>query len=187
MPAAPSPAPSPQAVSNSLVVPVLIGAAVAVALGVYGRLHEPTGFAVNLAGFSSTGYVKAWLATIATLFGIVQLLSSLVMYGRLLAAAPPWIDSLHRWSGRLAVLASVPVAMHCLYALGFQAYSARVLVHSLAGCLFYGAFTTKMLCLTRPNLPRGALPVLGGLAFTGLVVLWLTSSLWLFSTKGLKF
>jgi hypothetical protein len=35
-----------------VVVPLAVGAAVAVALGAYGRLHEPTGFAVNVAGFS---------------------------------------------------------------------------------------------------------------------------------------
>ena len=37
--------------SAKLIVPVLAGAAVAVTLGVYGRLHEPTGIAVNVAAF----------------------------------------------------------------------------------------------------------------------------------------
>jgi hypothetical protein len=60
-------------------------------------------------------------------------------------------------------------------------------VHSLCGCLFYGAFVAKMLVLTRPGTPRWSLPVLGGLLFTALVALWLTSSVWFFSTSGLTF
>ena len=60
---------------------------------------------------------------------------------------------LHRWSGRVAVLLTVPVAVHCLYALGFQLGSPRVLVHSLVGCFFYGVFVAKMLVLPRPDAP----------------------------------
>ncbi|HYV76760.1 MAG TPA: DUF6529 family protein, partial [Streptosporangiaceae bacterium] len=51
-----------------LVVPSLIGALVALTLGVYGRLHNPTGYAINIAGFSSPGAVKSWLATGAFVF-----------------------------------------------------------------------------------------------------------------------
>ena len=94
---------------------------------------------------------------------------------------------LHRWSGRLAFLVSVPVAIHCLYALGLATSGPRVLVHSLLGCFFYGVFTVKMLALSRKGMPGWALPVFGGLAFTALVGLWLTSSLWFFSTSGITF
>jgi hypothetical protein len=41
----------------------------------------------------------------------------------------------HRWSGRIAILLTVPVIIHCIYALGFGTYSARVLAHSVLGCL----------------------------------------------------
>ena len=34
-------------------IPLAVGAAAAVALGVYGRVHDPTGVAINVAGFSS--------------------------------------------------------------------------------------------------------------------------------------
>ena len=91
------------------------------------------------------------------------------------------------WSGRLAVLASVPVAVHCLYALGFQATDTRVLFHSLFGCLFYGAFVTKMLLLTRKGLPAWVIPIAGALVFFGLVFIWLTSALWFFQTSGITF
>jgi len=170
-----------------LIVPSLIGALVALALGIYGRVHSPTGVAINIAGFSSPGTVKSWLATGATLFAIVQVVSALVMYGKIpRVTAPDWIGTLHRWSGRIAFLLAVPVAIHCLYALGFQQYSTRVLLHSVFGCLFFGAFTVKMLILPKRDLPGWVLPVVGALVFTLLVVIWLTSAYWFFSTFGIK-
>lgn len=101
--------------------------------------------------------------------------------------APTWMGTAHIWSGRLAVLVSIPVAVHCLYALGFQSTDSRVLFHSLFGCLFYGVFVTKMLLLTRKGLPGWVIPVAGGLLFFGLVYVWLTSALWFFQTTGLTF
>ena len=169
-----------------LVVPCLIGALVALTLGVYGHLHNPTGYAINIAGFSSPGAVKSWLATGAFVFALVQVGSALVMYGKVpRVAAPPWIGGLHRWSGRIAFLLAVPVAVHCLYALGFQHYSTRVLIHSLLGCAFFGAFTIKMLILPRSGLPGWTLPALGALVFTALTGLWFTSAFWFFSTFGI--
>ncbi|HEY6424578.1 MAG TPA: DUF6529 family protein [Pseudonocardiaceae bacterium] len=55
--------------------------------------------------------------------------------------------------------------VHCLYALGFQSYPVLVLIHSLLGCLFFGAFTAKMLLLTRRGLPGWAIPLIGGVVF----------------------
>jgi hypothetical protein len=172
----------------TLLVPFAIGGAVAVGLGVYGRLHEPTGIAVNVAGFSSPLTVKVWLASVGFLLALVQLGSALAMYGKLpgVAHAPSWVSGLHRWSGRLAFLFVVPVALHCLYALGFESYSSRVLIHSLLGCFFFGAFVAKMLLLSRKSTPGWVLPVVGGLVFTALVGLWLSSSLWYFTTIGVK-
>ena len=171
-----------------LYVPLLIGAAVCVTLGVYGRLHHPTGVAVNIAGFSSPMAVKVALATGATVLALAQLASALVMYGRVPGVhAPSWIGSFHRWSGRVAFLLTVPVAAHCLYALGFQGYSTRVLVHSLLGCLFFGVFTIKMLVLAKRGLAGWLLPLFGGLVLTALVGLWLTSALWFFTTVGVTF
>ncbi|QJY47086.1 DUF6529 family protein [Pseudonocardia broussonetiae] len=184
-PPAPAPAPAPRA---GWLVAAGIGALVAVGLGVYGRIHEPTFFAVNLGGFSSGTAAKAWLATAAFALALVQLLSALLMYGRFpRVTAPSWTGTVHRWSGRLAVLLTVPVAVHCLYALGFQSGEPRVLVHSLFGCFFYGVFVAKMLLLQRSGTPKWALPVFGGAVFTALVALWLTSSVWFFTTSGLSF
>lgn len=180
------PAPNPRTTA-ALIVPVLIGCLVAAALGVYSRTHEPTHVAVNVAGFSSPVTVKVWLATLAVLLALVQVFSALVMYGKITALAGAWVGPVHRWSGRAAFIVSIPVAMHCLYALGFGDYNTRVLVHSLLGCFFYGAFATKMLLLARKGIPGWALPIIGGLVFTGLAGLFVTSSLWFFTTVGVKF
>jgi hypothetical protein len=191
---APAPTPAPAAPivaprgAGALIAVLLIGAAVSVTLGVYGRLHSPSGVSINIAGFSGPQQVKVWLATLAGVLALVQLGSALVMYGKIPGVrAPKGIGTLHRWSGRTAFLAAVPVAVHCLYALGFQSYDTRVLLHSLAGCLFFGAFTVKMLSLSRSGLPGWLLPVFGSVVFTGLTVLWLTSAFWFFTTVGVQF
>jgi hypothetical protein len=172
----------------AVLIAVALGALVAVGLGVFGKVHEPQFFSINVAGFSSGLAVKSWLATVAVVLALFQLASAFAMY-RLIPGgkAPAWIGTAHVWSGRLAVLASVPVAVHCLYALGFQSYDNRVLFHSLFGCFFYGAFVTKMVLLTRKGLPGWVIPIAGGLVFFGLVYVWLTSALWFFQTNGITF
>jgi hypothetical protein len=171
-----------------LLVAVVLGALVAVGLGVFGKMHEPQFFSISVAGFSSGTAVKSWLATLAVTLALFQLASAFAMY-RLIPGgkAPSWIGTAHVWSGRLAVLATVPVAVHCLYALGFQSSDSRVLFHSLFGCFFYGAFVTKMVLLTRKGLRAWVIPVAGGLVFFGLVYVWLTSALWFFQTTGITF
>jgi hypothetical protein len=171
----------------AILVAVLIGAAVAVGLGAFGKIHEPQFFSVSVAGFSSGTAVKSWLATLAVTLAIFQLASAFAMY-RLIPGGrmPSWIGTAHVWSGRLAVLASVPVAVHCLYALGFQSGDSRVFFHSLFGCFFYGVFVTKMLLLTRKRLRPWVIPIVGGLLFFVLVYVWLTSALWFFETSGVK-
>jgi hypothetical protein len=172
----------------AVLIAVALGALVAVALGIFGKVHEPQFFSINIAGFSSGLAAKAWLSTLALVLALFQLVSAFAMY-RLIPGgkAPSWIGTAHVWSGRLAVLASVPVAVHCLYALGFQSYDTRVLFHSLFGCFFYGAFVTKMILLTRTGLRGWVIPVAGGLVFFGLVYVWLTSALWFFQTNGITF
>jgi hypothetical protein len=187
MTADPGTAAAPVPVTRTVLLIAAVGAAVALALGVYGRVHTPTGIAINVAGFSGPQEVKVWLATLAFVGVLIQLGSALVMYGKIRVGDATWASPVHRWSGRIAFLLTVPVAVHCLYALGFQTYDTRVLVHSIVGCLFYGAFTTKMLALGRDGLSGWTLPVLGGLVFSALVLLWLTSSLWFFTTVGVRF
>ena len=168
--------------AKPLVVALLSGCAVAVVLGVYAKLHHPSRYALDVGGFSSPLYAKAWLTTAAVVFAVVQLITGFRITR---GAAPAWMPVVHRWSGRIAILLTVPVIIHCIYALGFGAYSARVLAHSVLGCLFYGAFVAKMLSLVqRDKMPKWVLPVLGGVVFVSLIALWATSALWLFATKG---
>lgn len=178
---------APAASGVAGLVAVAVGACVAVGLGVFARVHDPQFFSVNIAGFSSGTSVKAWTGTLAVVLAVVQFGTAFAMYGLLGGKAPAWMSTAHRWCGRLAVLASVPVAVHCLYALGFQATDTRVLLHSLFGCFFYGAFATKMLLLTGKGLRPWVIPIVGGLVFFGLVFVWLTSSLWFFQVGGITF
>ncbi|MGH3248308.1 MAG: DUF6529 family protein [Trebonia sp.] len=177
----------PDPSARLLIVPALVGCLVALSLGIYGREHAPTGVAVDVIGFSSPATVKAWLATVAVVLGVVQFGTALVMYGKVpRVRAPSWMGGLHRWSGRIAFIVTVIVAVHCLYALGFETFNARVLAHSIAGCVFFGVFTVKMLALTRRGMPSWVLPLFGGVLFAALVLIWFTSSFWFFSFFGFR-
>jgi hypothetical protein len=170
--------------SRALAAIVLVGSAVSVSLGVYGAVHTPTGRSLTTLGFPTLLEMKAWLTTGALGLGAVQLVTALRMYERIgHGHGPRSVALLHRLSGAVAVTLTLPVAFHCLWSLGFGTYSARVLVHSLLGCLLYGAFVAKMLALRSRRVPGWAVPWLGGLVLTTLVALWLTSSLWFF-TQG---
>ena len=160
------------------------GAAVAVALGVYGRVHDPSQQLVFTLFFSSTIAMKVLLASAVLVFACVQVLSALWVYGKLPSKAPAWAGTAHRMSGRLAFIISLPVAYHCLWSLGFQDTDARVLAHSLLGCAFYGAFAAKVTIVNSKGLPGVALPIAGGLTFSVLVGIWLTSALWFIDTNG---
>jgi len=163
-----------------------VGALVALTLGIYGNVHDPASDLSITLGFSDTITMKVWLASVALLLALVQVGSALWLYGKLpLGAAPAWLGSLHRISGRLAFLFSLPVAYHCLYQLAFQDTSTRVLLHSLLGCAFYGAFATKVVVVRSRSLPDVALPLAGGALFTTLVAVWLTSAGWFISTNGI--
>ena len=166
---------------------VLLGALVAVALGAYAALHEPAGRPFATFGFSGMLQMKAWLSTVAAVLLLVQLTTALWMWGRLPGVArraPGWVAPVHRWSGAAAFTVTLPVALHCMWSLGFATGSPRVLVHGLAGCLFYGAYAAKMLGLRVRGLPGWSLPVLGGTVLSALVLIWLTSALWFFTRSG---
>ena len=171
----------------TLLAAALAGAAVAVALGVYGRHHDPAGQALFTLGFSGTINMKVWLATIVLLLVIVQVVLAMRMYGKIGRSTPPaWVGPTHRLVGTLAFLASLPIAYHCLWSLGFESHAdhARRFWHSLFGCAFFGAFTVKVLAVRSRRMPDWVLPVVGGLVFSLLVGLWLTSALWFFDNSG---
>ena len=171
---------------NGLAAVVLVGATVAVATGVYASVHEPAGRPLFLLGFSGMLQMKTWLTTAAMLLLVVQLVTALWMWGRLPGAgpAPSWAPVLHRWAGSTAFVLTLPVAFHCIWSIGFVTNSPRALIHSLVGCVFYGAYASKMLALRVRGLPSWALPILGGTVLASFVLIWLTSALWFFTRAG---
>src|SRR3954452_6737559 len=163
----------------AVLVLLVVGAAVAVALGVYSREHSPAGRPLFTLGFSGMLQLKVWLTTAAVVLIVVQLLTALWMWGRLpgTGAAPGWVSPVHRWSGSTAFVLTLAPAFHCLWALGFGTGSTRVIAHGVAGCAFYGAYASKMLGLRIAGLPSRTVPVLGALVLTCFVVIWLTAAL----------
>jgi hypothetical protein len=164
---------------------LLAGSAVAVGLGVYGREHD-LGSKPLFFGLTDLLKAKAWFATAALVFVLLQVVSALWMWGRLpgVRTVPGWVAPIHRWSGAVAFVLLIPVALNCLWSLGFVTTTTRALVHSVAGCVFYGAYTAKMLGLRLRSSPGWLLPALGGLVFAAFITLWLTSALWFFRNFG---
>jgi hypothetical protein len=168
-----------------LLVFLLIGAAVSLSLGVYSKVHDPSGQALLSWFFTGSINLKVWFATAAFALAIGQLIGGLWIYGKLPGKPrpPSWVRPGHRAAGTLAFLFTIPVAYHCLWSLGFQTGSGtRVIVHGLAGCFFFGALTAKVLMVRKGVRPSWVLPVTGGAVFTALTVIWLTSALWFFTT-----
>jgi uncharacterized protein DUF6529 len=139
--------------------------------------------------FSSTIAAKAWFATAAVVLALVQVTTAARIYGKLsfLPERGRTVARVHRWSGRVAFLCTLPVFFHCVTILGFQTPDARVAIHSLVGTFVYGVFVAKVLIVRDHSLPGWALPTAGLTLASTLVVLWLTSALWYFTTVRFGF
>jgi hypothetical protein len=140
--------------------------------------------------FSSTIAMKAWFATAALALVIVQVSTATRMWGHLQGVIRlPFqvVRQIHRWSGRLAFLCTLPVFFHCVFILGYQSPSARVVVHSMAGSIVYGIFAAKVLIIREKGYPHWVLPVVGGSLAVVLTTLWLTSALWYFTNVRFGF
>jgi Family of unknown function (DUF6529) len=140
--------------------------------------------------FSSTIAAKVWFATAAGVLAIVQVSTGARIFGKLQWLIPlqrPWPNRIHRWSGRLAFLCTLPVAFHCIFILGFQTVDARVLAHSIVGSFFYGVFAVKVFFVHDHDHPRWTLPVVGGTVFAVLATLWATSAYWYFTNVRFGF
>ena len=142
--------------------------------------------------FSSAITGKAWLATGAVVLAGVQVLTASRMWGKLQRVVPLSFDMsrrVHRWSGRVAFLLTLPVFFHCVTILGFQTPDARVAAHSIAGSFLYGVLAAKLLVIRHHsrNYAPWVLPVLGGSLAGVLTALWLTSSLWYFTNVRFGF
>ena len=128
--------------------------------------------------------MKVWLASAAAVLGVFQIFSAAWIFRKLPWSRPRWINTAHRVSGAAALVLTLPVAYHCIFNLGFQDATARVLAHSLLGCVFFGAFAAKVLVVELHRFPRWVLPTAGGLLFAVLIAVWYTSALWFFRLVG---
>src|SRR5262249_2621056 len=106
---------------------------------------------------------------------------------RLVPIGRPTVNRVHRWSGRLAFVCTLPVAFHCIFILGFRTTDTRVLVHSIAGTFLYGVFALKGVFVPDPAHPRLPLPVVGGALFPVPATLWPTGTLWYFTNVRFGF
>jgi hypothetical protein len=169
---------------SSIALPLTILAAVTAALYLAGREITPDYSGTALFGKTAvdTLSLKAWLATVALALAGAQLLSALIIYGRLPRVRPPrWLPTLHRSTGIVLVLVTLPIAYHCMRAYAVQTFDTRIAIHSIAGCFFYGAFAAKVVVVRSRRLPGWALPAAGGALVTLVAVLWYTSALWYFN------
>jgi hypothetical protein len=167
-----------------LALPLVGFALITLTVGLVARrtVREPYSTPFFHLFFSDTLHMKAGLVTAALVLACGQLLTAARIYEVL--RFPPqgrFYHVVHRWSGRTAILLTLPVAYHCIFMLGFGTDSPRVLIHSLLGSALYGAVVAKVLIVRSSRFAPWVLPVAGGLLFSILLRLWLTSALWFFS------
>jgi len=168
------------------------GAVVAVLVGVFGRVHDPSLDGTTTLGFDTVLAMKVVVATVVAVLAVLQLVGALWMYGKLGISAPSWLGRAHRASGVVALGLALFVAYHCLFALGLEyghlhsgeKVSVRTVVHGVLGCAVIGAMVVKVVAVRSSRAPGWFLPVAGGLLFTLLILAVLTSALWYLSAKG---
>ena len=181
---------------KGMVVPLAAfaaGAAVAVLLGVFGRVHDPTLSGTTTLGFHTVIQMKVVLSTVVGVLVLFQGFGALMLYGKLPWRAPAWLGTAHRASGTTALVLAVLVAYHCLWALGLEyghladgeKVGARTVVHGVLGCCVFGAAVVKVVAVRARRAPGWFLPVAGALLFTLFVAVILTSAVWYYANYGL--
>jgi cytochrome c553 len=163
-------------------VPLAAFAVVALTAGLLAH-HSPRSKGYFRLFFSDPIHLKAGFATAAAVLACFQVFTAAWIFRKLPWRKPAWVNPVHRWSGRLAFVCTLPVAYHCIFKLGFQSPSTRVLAHSLLGCAVYGAFAAKVTIVRLRRFPTPVLPLAGGLLFAFLIGVWYTSAVWLY-TRG---
>ena len=183
-----APAPPPKRGPLWLLVPLLALAIFALLAGLLAKAYVPEAGAYPSGYFdlffSDTIHMKAWLASAAVALATFQLFTAAWIFRKLPWSKPVWVNPAHRWSGRLAFVATLPVAYHCIFKLGFQSGDSRVLWHSLLGSGFYGAYAAKITIVRLKRFPGQTLPIAGGLLFAVLIGVWYTSAVWFFRLVG---
>jgi hypothetical protein len=168
------------------------GAVVALLVGIFGRVHDPTLSGTTTLGYPTVLAMKTVVATAIAVLAIAQVATALWMYGKLGLRSPSWLGTVHRTTGATALLLSLFVAYHCLWSLGLEVgtlpdgakVSTRTLVHGLLGCTVVGAMVVKIVAVRSRRAPGWFLPVAGGLLFSLLILAILTSAVWYIGEKG---
>jgi hypothetical protein len=180
---------------RSMTVPLVAlaaGAAVALALGIFGRVHDPTIDGTTTLGYDTVLDMKVVVTGVIGVLVMLQLLGALWIYGKLGIRAPSWVGPLHRASGTTAFLLAVFVGYHCLWALGLEygelhngePVPARAVVHGVLGCVVFGAFVVKVVAVRSRRSPGWFLPLAGGLLLAAFVVVVGTSTAWYVGQEG---
>ncbi|MEW1951978.1 DUF6529 family protein [Terrabacter sp. NPDC080008] len=180
---------------RALAIPLagfVAGAVVALLVGVFGTVHDPTLAGTTTFGFRTVIDMKVVLSVVIGVLAVLQLVGALWIYGRLGAAAPSWAGTAHRISGIVAVVLIVVVAYHCLWALGLEtgtfaaggSVPTRTVVHGVLGCVLIGAVVVKVVAVRSHSAPGWFLPVAGGLLFALIVAVVLTSAGWYIAANG---
>jgi hypothetical protein len=167
-----------------LAVPLVMFALISLTVGLVARqtVREPYAIPFFHPFFVDTLHMKAWLVTVALLLACGQLLTAARIYELFRFPAKGRLyHRMHRWSGRTAILVTLPVAYHCVFLLGFSTDTPRILIHSLLGSALYGTVVAKVLIVRSTRFATWVLPVAGGLLFAIILGLWLTSALWFFA------
>ena len=169
-------------------LPFIIFALVALTVGLLATRTVESPYATPFFRllFSDSKHMKVWLSTAAFLLVLTQPLTASRIYG--LLHFPPrgnFYNVVHRWTGRTAIILTLPVAYHCIFKLGFGTENTRVFIHSLLGSSVYGVFLAKVFIVRARGFPGWALPIAGDVLLLTLLGLWLTSALWFFINFGM--
>lgn len=168
------------------------GAVVAVLLGVFGRVHDPTLGGTTTLGFDTVIGMKVAVSTAIGVLAVLQVVGALWLYGKLGIGVPAWLGTAHRVTGAVALLLSVFVGYHCLWALGLEygtleggeKVPLRAVLHGVLGCAVFGAVVVKVVAVRARRAPGWMLPVAGGLLFALLILVVLTSAGWYVGERG---
>ena len=174
---------------RSVVVPLAAfagGAVVALLVGVFGKVHDPTLAGTTTLGFRTVISMKVVLSAAIAVLALLQVVGGLWMYGRFGRPAPAWVGPAHRASGAVALVLTVFVAYHCVWALGLESGTlpdgepvpTRTVVHGVLGCAVVGAMVVKLVAVRSRRASGWFLPLAGGLLFALLILAVLTSAVW---------
>jgi hypothetical protein len=181
--------------TRSMAVPLAAfaaGAVVALLLGIFGKVHDPTLSRTTTLGFNTVLAMKVAVSCVIGVLAVFQLIGALWMYGKLGLSVPAWLGPVHRITGATALLLSVFVAYHCIWALGLESghlangevVPLRTVVHGVLGCAVFGAVVVKVVAVRSRRAPGWFLPVAGGLLFALLIAVVLTSAVWYLGAHG---